>query len=139
MIALSTQGEQLLLSQVFQRGNTWPASAYLALFTVVPGKDAGGVECTGSGYTRVLVNFDSVTWLGPTNSTITNAADISFGTPTAADWGTLLGFAFMFGLTAGASDLLSAGIPFAVAKTPVAGTPVIFSANTLTISSLETA
>lgn len=136
-ISLSSAGEDLLLAQTFQRQSTWPSVGYLALFTTLPGKDDGGVECTGSGYTRVVINFDINTWGGPVAGALTNANDISFGTPTADDWGEIVGFAFMFDLT---TDLqLSAGLPLAVAKTPTVGTPVVFSAGTLVISAVETA
>lgn len=137
MITLSTAGEDLLLSQVWQKANTWPDTAYLALFTVLPGKDDGGTECVGSGYQRIAVNFSASAWDGPTGGSVANATDINFGVPTVADWGDLVGFCFM--MTLAGTEQLTAGIPLGTAKTPVAGTPLIFAAGTLVVSATQSA
>jgi hypothetical protein len=138
MISLSTAGEDLLLSQVFQKASTWPDVAYLALFTTLPDKDGpSGVECVGTDYQRIAVDFDATTWSGPSGGQVVNASDINFGTPGAADWGIIVGFCFMMALSG--TDQLSAGIPLSVAKEPAVGTPVVFAASTLVISAVESA
>src|SRR6266567_6699400 len=91
---------------------TFPATTYVALLTTNPSDDAGTglVEVTTSGtaYARQAITGSSG-WStiapvsggsGTTPEQMSNAAVITFPTPTAS-WGTVIGFALYDAVTAG--------------------------------------
>lgn len=88
--------------------------------------DATGEEITGTGYQRMDIPNDSVTW--DVDSVVTNLVDIDGGMPTAGDWPTIHGVALLD--TYGATVL--SGV-LAEPLEPVPSTPVVFEAGELTI------
>lgn len=77
---------------------TWPATIYFALHKTTPANSGGGTEVSAGGYARVplvpsltsLLGTDGTTGASSgTGGQVSNAAAITFGTPTA-DWGTVI-------------------------------------------------
>lgn len=97
----------------FHRGQAYapPSLLYMALVTTTPSASAAGSEVTGSGYSRIAVPQDLVTWSGTqgvgstavssgTSGIIVNNIEIDFGTAGGA-WGTVSHWEFWDALTGG--------------------------------------
>ena len=140
MISLSSDGETKLLSGLFNQDvSTWPNSCYVALYTVLPGKDGGGTEVDPAlGYSRASVTLTTVYFSVAADQSVTTVQDIPFGTPSSL-WGNVVGWALVLGGVAGVEDQLSAGVAFAQARNPQVGAPVVIPAGGIIVSSLEAA
>jgi len=97
--ALSDYLENKLVDHVWRATSyTAPSNTYVALFTSSCSDSAGGTEVSGGSYARVAVSGATSSWKGThgstsgasagTNGTISNAAAITFPSPTA-NWGTV--------------------------------------------------
>ena len=102
------------------KGTAWtpPSTFYVALFTTSPSlAGTGGVEVSssGTGYSRITISRAGGSWNGPsgTNQEYSNAADLTFGSPTG-NWGTIVAAA-IYDASSGGNMLLLA--PFTTAKT----------------------
>lgn len=62
---------------------SFPSTVYLALFTTAPTAAGGGVEVSGSGYSRAAVTMNPTNW-SRSGQTVTNAGVIPFGVFTGA-------------------------------------------------------
>jgi len=111
-MAKSDYLENKLIDHLY-RGTAMGAQAagvYVALFTAAPTDAGGGTEVAGGGYARVLVGPSNTAWNATqggttgassgTGGATTNAADITFGTPTA-NWGSVVAFATFDAVTGG--------------------------------------
>jgi hypothetical protein len=98
----------LFRAQAFSE--TSPANYYVALYTSSCTDAARGTEVSGAGYARVAVSRATTSWKGThgtttgassgTSGTISNAAIIQFGAPTA-NWGVVTAFGIEDASTAG--------------------------------------
>lgn len=107
LVALSVQATSLtdylenkIVDHLFRTTSyTQPANVYAALFTAASACDAGTVtEVSGGSYARVAIAAGNSSWKGThgnttgassgTNGTISNAAAVTFPSPTA-NWGTV--------------------------------------------------
>src|SRR5215472_712574 len=79
---------------------TPPATYYVALFTVAPNKDGGGVEVSGGSYARVAVTNNPANWPNAVNGSKSNANAIVFP-QASADWGTIVAVALMSASSSG--------------------------------------
>lgn len=76
MAALSDHAENLLLNFLMTTGTaTRPTNWYLALFTAAPSDTGGGTECSGNGYSRQTVAWDTASGSGGTTS---NSGTVTF-------------------------------------------------------------
>lgn len=115
MAGLTTQAQNNILN--WMKGTTWPATGawgaaptttWVGLFTTAPTTDASatftGTEVTGGSYARVAVTSSSgwsaITGGSTSPSQISNAATITFPTPTA-NWGTVVAIGIFDASTAG--------------------------------------
>ena len=108
-------------------------TAYVALFVGDP--LGAGVEVSGVDYARVATagaDWNSAAFTSPTAS-ITNAADIDFGTAGGA-WGTVDYVAVFDALSGG--NMLASG-DLTVARPVVLNDPVKFPSGTLTIRYIQ--
>lgn len=79
-----------------------PATVYVALFVVAPGRaGVGGSEPGGGGYVRVAVANGAATWTAAAGGLARNVVPIVFGVPTG-DWGTIEAFGLFDDVTGGA-------------------------------------
>ena len=89
--------ENKLIDHLFRTATfAKPTALHIGLFTAAPSDLGGGTEVSGGGYARGTLAPGDANWkatqggiAGPssgTNGTTTNAAVVSFPTPTA-DWG----------------------------------------------------
>lgn len=91
---------------------------YIALFTVMPNDEGvGGTEASGGSYARV----GSSNWPGASAGIKSNGADIVFAAA-SADWGTIIGAAWMTAITGGSQravsdNVMSQAIPSGVTLT----------------------
>lgn len=111
-----------------------PATWYLALFTTLPASDgSGGVEVSGSNYSRLAVTNNGTNFSAATGSTVpvskTTAADQTFATPSGS-WGTVVGAGIYDASTSGNPIYLGA---LTTSKSPGNGDTVRFPAGNLTI------
>ena len=96
MSAMSDYLEDAILNHVFRNtALTSPTTVYAALFTTATTDAGGGTEVSGGGYARQASTFGA-----PSSGTITNSADIDFGTASAS-WGTITHSAIYDALTVG--------------------------------------
>jgi hypothetical protein len=85
---------------------TAPTTVYVALLTTNPTADdgTGAVEVSGGSYARVAITtstgWSSISGSGTSPHQISNAATITFPTPTA-NWGAVIGIAIYDASTAG--------------------------------------
>lgn len=106
------RGQALGITGGTAAAGTGPANLYVGLFTTNPTDTGGGVEVSGSGYTRVTIVSNATNWAatnaaastvapstGNTGTTSNNGA-ITFGTP-GANWGVITGFGIFDASTAG--------------------------------------
>ncbi len=115
MSGLTAQAQNNILN--WMKGVTWPgsgawgaapATTYVGLFTTNPSTDASasytGTEVSGGSYARVAVTSSSgwsaITGGSTTPSQISNAATITFPTPTGS-WGTVTGVGIFDAATTG--------------------------------------
>lgn len=131
MAGKSNYLENGLLNHVF-RGVAFPtlgASVYLALFTTLPGEDgSGGVEVSGGSYARQAVTRATGQFKDPATGTqglTENINTITFPTATA-DWGTVVGAAWMDAPSAGNMLYFNS---LAVSKTVNTGDVLKFNAG----------
>jgi hypothetical protein len=92
-----------LRKHIFRTGSfTKPTILGVALYTAAPSDAGGGTEVTGGSYARVNVPPLDANWTGAssTDGITTNAADITFPTP-SANWGTVTHFGIFDNTTAG--------------------------------------
>lgn len=87
MAALSDYAEKLLLDWAMTTGAaTRPTQWFLALYTTAPSDAGGGIEVSGSGYSRQAITFAAASTPGGTTSNTNipsfTAAGGSFGTVT---------------------------------------------------------
>ena len=88
MTAKSDYLEAANLDHIFRTASlSKPASIHISLHTADPGEDGAGAEVSGGSYARVQVGPSDATW-NRTNNTVSNAAQITFPTP-SANWGTI--------------------------------------------------
>jgi hypothetical protein len=118
--------EEKVLDWVFRIGSPArpAASPVVALFTTTPTSDAGtgGVECSGSGYSRQAATFSR------SAQTVSLASDITFG-PATSSWGTINGFAIYDG-----SSTMLAFNSLTSAKSVGSGDSAKFTTSNLTIT-----
>jgi hypothetical protein len=113
-----------------------PTTTYVALFTTAPTSDAGtgGTEVSGNAYARQPITSSSgwsaISGGATTPDTISNAAVITFPTPTGAGWGTVVAIGLYDAVTAG--NLLY----FATITSQAIGTGVVasFAIGTLVVT-----
>lgn len=90
---------------------TWPATAYLGLFTAAPTNAGGGTEVTGGAYARATIASTTAAWSATdtpgstsvssgTTGRISNNATLTFPAPTA-NWGTVTHGALLDAATTG--------------------------------------
>lgn len=94
----------------FACSESTPANYYVGLLTGACSDSSAGTEVSGGSYARVSVPRASTSWKGThgsttgassgTSGTISNAAAITFPSPTA-DWGSITHFALYDASTAG--------------------------------------
>ncbi len=105
-VAKSNYLENKLLEHVLKNtAYTSPTTVYLGLFTVAPGEAGGGTEVTGGSYIRKAITFGAAS-----GGSISNSADVDFGTATA-DWGNIVAGAIFDAASAG--NMLYYGVPVA--------------------------
>lgn len=136
MSAATNYFEEQIGTHVLRTGSfTKPTAIYVALFTTLPDEaGTGGVEVTGTGYTRVQHGPSDATWAAPVggNGVFSNLGAIQFGSPTT-DWGVIVGYGIFDASTEGnllIAHLLTGG-PITVNSGDLAPG---FAANTLTIT-----
>lgn len=112
----------------------FPATVYVALFTVMPTKTTFGTECViGTGaYARVAVANDDAHWPDAVSATKSNLLAITFPTLTAA-WGTIVGYAIMDHATTAASANIIAFNALVAPVTPIVGATPEFPIGALVI------
>lgn len=70
-------------------GATMPTTFYMVSFTTTPAADGtGGVECSGTGYSRIAVTAGDANWKAAASGQTFNANEIEYTTNGNADWGT---------------------------------------------------
>lgn len=117
-----------------------PATWYIALYTACPTDSTGGTEVSGVNYARVAVTAGLTQWAGTqsagsttassgTIGTTSNNATISFATPGAGGWGTVLCWGVTDALTAGNIWIYST---LTTSKTINEGDTVSFAAGAAT-------
>jgi hypothetical protein len=92
-----------LRKHLFRTGSfTKPTILGVALYTAAPSDAGGGTEVTGGSYARVNVPPLDANWTAAssTDGIATNAADITFPTP-SANWGTVTHFGIFDNTAAG--------------------------------------
>lgn len=129
MAGLSTYAQQKVLEHAVGKTSwTMPANVWVALYTATPSDAGGGTEATGGSYARKqTVGSD---WGTASGTTISNAAAITFVTPTGS-WGTISHFGIFDAVTTG--NLIG----WAAVTTPQAvgtGNTVSFAIGALTIT-----
>lgn len=97
-MALTTYGEQQLLS-IFSGNSPFPPGGFcLGLFTTQPDASGNGTEVSGGGYARQGVSMGNAQGSAPV--TISNTAIVGWPTATAA-WGNVVAVAIYDALTGG--------------------------------------
>lgn len=136
-MSFSNYTSQAVLNSLFGKTSNFGALAsepakYVALYTTAPAEDGtGGVEVSGTGYTRVstaAADWDVATLANP--SVLSNAVDIEFPQAGGA-WGEIVAFGIMDATSAG-NYLIGANLD--VAKSPTDGDIARFGAGQLTVS-----
>lgn len=126
--------EALVLNNVLGGGaNPTSASTFTALFTTTPDDTGGGVEVSGSNYSRVAKVNNSTTWpnaTGTSPSTKQNGTIHTFPTPSGS-WGTVVAFGIFDAATTG--NLLYWGA-LSVNQSIASGNIVTFEVNAITIT-----
>jgi hypothetical protein len=142
MTALTDAYENSIIDWLMRgQSLTPPATGYIALFTVAPTDSTSGTEVSGGSYARVAVAASLSNWAGTqsagsttassgTGGTTSNNAVITFPTATA-DWGTVVGFAYM-SASSGGTMLFYA--PLAASRSITNGSTASFAAGTLTFT-----
>lgn len=112
--SLTDYYENVIVDHLFRNtalSESSPASYYVGLLTAACSDSSAGTEATGGDYARVGVTRATASWKGThgsatgassgTNGTISNAAAITFPSPSGANWGTISHFAVYDASTAG--------------------------------------
>ncbi len=114
---------------------TTPATFYYALFTTMPAADGtGGVEVSGSNYSRAAYTNNGANWPaagGSNPASKSNTNTISWPTPSGSGWGSVLGVGAYDASTSG--NLWRLGT-FASSTSIPNGATVQIVAGALTIS-----
>jgi hypothetical protein len=105
-----------------------PAGLFVGLFTTSPSDAGGGVEVSGSNYSRVAVSMAPATGTNPTVAA--SSIDITFPTPSAS-WGTVVAFA-LFDAISGGNMLVWGSLT--ISKTVSAADIVKFLAGNLQVT-----
>lgn len=141
MAALSNYLENKIVDHLLRAtAYTAPATVYVGLLTAAPSDTGGGTEVSGNAYARVAVTSATTAWTGThgtttgassgTNGTVSNAATITFPTPTPAGWGTVTHFGVYDASTAGNLLFYAA---LTTSKTINASDVVSFAVGALTL------
>lgn len=126
--SFSDYAENKIVDHLTGKTSFTKPTAYIALFTAAPTDAGGGTEVAGSNYARVATAASD--WNAASGGAATNAADITFPTPSGS-WGTVTHFAAFDASTVG--NMLWWG-DLATSKSPGSGDPVKFPAGQLTVS-----
>ncbi len=131
---------QKLLNQTF--GGTaysFPATLFLALFSVTPSVSTAGTEATGTSYARVSITCNTTNWPAISGSTTTMTSGAAFTFPTAGgNWSSsanLTGAGFLDSALGGSNNLLYFG-DLTVAKPVLSGDTASFASGAVTIQEL---
>lgn len=129
--------ERQLLDLEFSQtafGVAVPATQYFALFTTLPAADGtGGVEVSGSNYSRAAFTNNGTNWpaaSGSNPATKSNAVAITFPVPSGA-WGTVVGFGYYDAASSG--NLWRAGT-LSASVAPLSGNTVLFQISAVTVT-----
>jgi hypothetical protein len=140
MASFTNYLENKLADHLFRATAYTPGTMYVGLFTAAPSDTGGGTEVSGGSYARVSVTKADASWNGThgtttgnssgTGGTVSNAASITFPTPTA-NWGTVTHFGLFDASTSGNLLVWAA---LTASKTVNNGDPApMFQAGALTI------
>ncbi len=129
---------QKLLNQTFcGTAYSFPATLFLALFSVTPSVSTAGTEATGSAYARVSITCNTTNWPAISGSTTTIASGAAFTFPTATgNWSSsanLTGAGFLDASSSG--NLLYFG-DLTTAKPVLNGDTASFASGAVTIQEL---
>lgn len=128
MSALSLTHAANMLDYSLRSGGT----LYLALYLTEPGTGDGGTEVSGTGYSRKAIVFGSAPAVVDGVETLSNTADVSFGTAGSA-WGTV-GYWGIHNASSGHSNSLLWFGPFQRAKTIEINDSVVVATGDLTVT-----
>lgn len=112
MSQMSDYLENKLVDHILRTASyTKPTALAIALFTAAPNDAAGGTEVSGNAYARVSLNPLDANWTATQGGTTgvssgtggqtSNAALLTFPTPTPAGWGTVTHWVMFDAATAG--------------------------------------
>lgn len=128
MSALSDYAEKLVLDWLMTTGSaTRPSAWYIGLFTAAPDDTGGGIEVSGSGYSRKTASFNAAATPGGTTS---NSAVVSW-TAAGGNYGTVTHIG-IFDASTGGNLLWHGGLT--TPKTVNDGDTIQFSAGNLTLT-----
>lgn len=137
-----------LLADALMRGQaiSFPATRYVALFTVIPTRTGGGTELVAAGYSRIAVPASLANWSGTqgagttsasngTSAQISNNIALNWGVITAA-WNLIRGFGLYDAASGGnlwdfGSIVDASGSP--ITRSFAAGDTVSFPPGTLVL------
>lgn len=89
----------MILSAIFRLGTfTPPTHMYIALLLKYPDPtDTGStiVEPSGGAYARTQIDPSTLNWAAPNAKTLFSSADIAFPQASGANWGTIVGAAWV--------------------------------------------
>lgn len=91
---------------------SWPATRYIALYTVMPTASSAGTELAASGYARVAVTSSLTNWSGTqgagttsassgTSGEVSNNSTVTFSSSIAAAWTGIVGWGMLDASTSG--------------------------------------
>lgn len=98
MAGLTTYAQQKVLDHIVGKTSFTMPTVYVGLFTAAPSDAGGGTECTGGSYARKSTAGSD--WTAASGTTSSNAAVITFVTPTGS-WGTVTHFGLFDASTSG--------------------------------------
>lgn len=110
--ALTNYAQNKIIDNLLRgQSNVFPATFYIAEFTVAPTQAGGGTEVSGGSYARVAVPSSLANWSGTQGAGTTAASSgtqgatsnnnaITFPAPTA-NWGTIVAEGFFDAATGG--------------------------------------
>jgi hypothetical protein len=128
-------GGRILNQQFGAVAPTVPASYHFALSTTTPtqsGTNFTEPTTIGTGYARVSVANDKVTWGNASSSSLTNLIDIEFP-QSLASWGTITYIGIYDSATVGAGNLLYFG-QLSPSRLVQIGAVVFLGAGDVTVS-----
>lgn len=100
--SLGAAAENTVLDLILGSGHAagFPATVYVALFTVAPTSAGGGTEVSGGSYARAAVTNNTTNWPAAASGIKSNGTAIVFPAATAS-WGTIVAFALFDAATVG--------------------------------------